>query len=89
MQVAKWGNSLAVRLPAAVVEALNLKEGDQIEIRIAGKRQFEISRDQTSERALEKLRKLRRPFPPGLQVRQGRSECPLTPSSIQRFLYTF
>jgi len=33
MQVGKWGNSLAVRLPAAVVEALDLKEGDQIEIR--------------------------------------------------------
>lgn len=30
MQVAKWGNSLAVRLPTAVVEALDLKEGDQI-----------------------------------------------------------
>jgi antitoxin MazE len=38
MQVAKWGNSLAVRLPTAVVEALGLKEGDQIEIRIAGER---------------------------------------------------
>jgi antitoxin MazE len=35
MQVSKWGNSLAVRLPAAVVEALDLKEGDQIEIRVA------------------------------------------------------
>ena len=30
MLVAKWGNSLAVRLPAAVVEALKLKEGDDI-----------------------------------------------------------
>lgn len=28
VQVAKWGNSLAIRLPAAVVEALGLKEGD-------------------------------------------------------------
>ncbi|MGB5735348.1 MAG: AbrB/MazE/SpoVT family DNA-binding domain-containing protein [Thiohalocapsa sp.] len=28
MQVSKWGNSLAVRLPAAVVEALELREGD-------------------------------------------------------------
>ena len=35
MQVAKWGNSLAVRIPQAVVEALKLKEGDQIEITIA------------------------------------------------------
>ena len=44
MQVAKWGNSLAVRLPAAVVEALELKEGDQIEIRIADVRTFEVQR---------------------------------------------
>ena len=34
MQVAKWGNSLAVRLPAAVVEALELKEGDQILVKV-------------------------------------------------------
>ncbi len=32
MKVAKWGNSLAVRLPADVVEALGLKEGDEIEL---------------------------------------------------------
>lgn len=31
MQVSKWGNSLAVRLPASVVEVLDLKEGDDIE----------------------------------------------------------
>ena len=36
MQVAKWGNSLAVRLPAVVVDALDLKEGDEIEIHVAG-----------------------------------------------------
>jgi antitoxin MazE len=65
MQVSKWGNSLAVRLPTAVVEALELKEGDQIEIRIAGARTFELSRDQSKSRALERLRKLRRPLPPG------------------------
>src|SRR5262245_12369862 len=65
MQVARWGNSLAVRLPSAVVEALDLKEGDQIEIRIAGEREFEVSRDRSKERALARLRKLRRPLPPG------------------------
>jgi antitoxin MazE len=65
MQVAKWGNSLAVRLPAVVVEALKLKEGDQIEIKVAGRKAFEVSRDQSRERALATLRKLRRPFPPG------------------------
>jgi antitoxin MazE len=65
MQVAKWGNSLAVRLPAAVVEALELKEGDQIEICIAGARAFEVRRDRSRQDALGKLRKLRRPLPPG------------------------
>jgi antitoxin MazE len=63
VQVSKWGNSLAVRLPAAVVDALELKEGDQIEVRIAGAREFEISRDRTREKAMERLRKLRRPLP--------------------------
>lgn len=65
MRVAKWGNSLAVRLPAAVVEALNLKDGDDIEIRVAGGSQFEVSRDRTHEQAMARLRKLRRPLPKG------------------------
>jgi antitoxin MazE len=65
MQVSKWGNSLAVRLPSKVVEALELKEGDQIEIRIADERQFEVRRDPTRQRALARLRRLRRPLPPG------------------------
>lgn len=65
MQVSKWGNSLAVRLPTAVVEALRLKEGDQIEIRIAGERVFEVGRDQSMQQALLQLRKLRRPLPAG------------------------
>jgi antitoxin MazE len=65
MQVSKWGNSLAIRLPAAVVKALNLKEGDHIEIQVAGKRAFDVSRDQSRQRALERLRKLQRPLPAG------------------------
>jgi antitoxin MazE len=65
MQVSKWGNSLAVRLPASVVDALELKEGDEIEIRVAGDRKFEVRRDRSRERALARLRKLRRPLPRG------------------------
>jgi antitoxin MazE len=65
MQVAKWGNSLAVRLPAAVVEALELKEGDQIEIRVAADREFVVSRDRSRQKALERLRRLRRALPEG------------------------
>ena len=64
MQVSKWGNSLAVRLPAAVVEALDLKDGDEIEISIAGKRDFKIARDRSKERALQRHREMKCSFPP-------------------------
>jgi antitoxin MazE len=67
MQVSKWGNSLAVRLPAGVVEALELKAGDEIEVRIAGAREFEIDRDRSRERAMERLRNLRWRLPAGFK----------------------
>ena len=67
MQVSKWGNSLAVRLPAAVVQALRLKEGDEIEITITGKRQLRVARDRSREKALETIRRLARPFPSGFK----------------------
>jgi antitoxin MazE len=65
MQVAKWGNSLAVRLPTAVVDALGLKEGDEIDIKVAGERAFDVDLDRSRERALERIRALRRPLPSG------------------------
>jgi antitoxin MazE len=63
MQVSKWGNSLAVRLPAAVVEALQLKEGDDIDISVAGARAFEISRRSGAAELLKRLRRLRGRLP--------------------------
>lgn len=65
MQVSRWGNSLAVRLPATVVEALGLKEGDEIEIHVVGDRSFGVARDDRRTRALERIRAFRRPLPAG------------------------
>jgi antitoxin MazE len=67
MQVSKWGNSLAIRIPRAVVEALKLKAGDEIEITVAGARAFEVSRDRKREDALARLRKLRGLLPAGFK----------------------
>ena len=63
MQVAKWGNSLAVRLPAAVVEALELKNGDEIEIYVAGTRELAIARNPGREELLKRLRTFRGRLP--------------------------
>jgi antitoxin MazE len=63
MQVCKWGNSLAVRLPAVVVEALNLREGDNIEIDVVGARVFEIKKAPGARELLARLRKYRGRLP--------------------------
>jgi len=63
MQVSKWGNSLAIRLPASVVEALGLKEGDDIEIHAAGQRSFAIDKTPSARQLLSKLRKFRGRLP--------------------------
>jgi antitoxin MazE len=63
MQVARWGNSLAIRLPAAVVAALKLKEGDEIEIQIAGERQFAVARKPGRSDLLKRLRAFRGRLP--------------------------
>ncbi len=34
LQVAKWGNSLALRIPAVVVRRIGLKAGDSVEARL-------------------------------------------------------
>ncbi len=63
MQVAKWGNSLAIRLPAAVVEALGLKEGDEIVVHVNGERAFGVSRKPGRQELLERLRGYRGRLP--------------------------
>jgi antitoxin MazE len=67
MRVAKWGNSLAIRLPDAIVKALKLKSGDEIEIVVTGEREFQVERDKSRERALARLRALRKPLPKGFR----------------------
>jgi antitoxin MazE len=63
VQVAKWGNSLAVRLPASVVEALQLKEGDDIEIELSDGRQFGIRKKPGARELLTRLRQYRGRLP--------------------------
>lgn len=63
MQVSKWGNSLAIRLPAAVVDTLDLKAGDDIEIIVAGARTFRVKRAPGTREILLRLRKYRGRLP--------------------------
>lgn len=63
MKVSKWGNSLAIRLPAGLVEALNIKAGDDIEVDVAGKRQLDVNLKPDARALLARLRKYRGQIP--------------------------
>lgn len=75
MQVAKWGNSLAVRLPAAVVEALALKEGDEIRIHLLDDREFAIERKPTREELLKRLRAFRGRLPADFRFERDEADA--------------
>ena len=64
MKVAKWGNSLAVRLPASLVETQGIEEGDDIQLIARGKGKYEVSPDERRRLALEEMRRLSVPLPP-------------------------
>ena len=67
MRVEKWGNSLAVRLPDAIVKALKLRTGDEIEIVVPKNRQSEVERIHRREQALNRLRALKTPLTKGFR----------------------
>lgn len=65
MQVSKWGNSLAVRLPKALVDELGLKEGDELNLVAARSGTLEVeTKEDQREAALERLASLNWSLPP-------------------------
>lgn len=63
MQVSKWGNSLAVRLPRAVVNNLGLTVGDRLEIVSATPERIVLAKDERRVRAVERMRARALPLP--------------------------
>ncbi len=63
MKFAKWGNSLAIRIPAEVVAELGISANDEAEIKVTGKHSFEISRDLRREEAIRKMRETKFTLP--------------------------
>ncbi len=55
MRVSKWGNSLAVRLPKALVEELGLKPGEELEVVSAAPTRIALARDERRARAVERM----------------------------------
>ncbi len=56
MQVSRWGNSLAVRLPKKLVEEIGLAPGDEIMVVDASKERLAIEKDVRRKRAIANIR---------------------------------
>jgi len=65
MLVSKWGNSLAVRLPKALVDQLGLKEGDELNVVAANGGSLEVeTKEAQRQRALDNIRTRNWTLPP-------------------------
>lgn len=65
MQISKWGNSLAVRLPKALVDQLGLKEGDELNVVAASQETIEIeTKEARRRRAIARMASRNWTLPP-------------------------
>jgi antitoxin MazE len=64
MKVSRWGNSLAVRLPADVVRALGVREGDMIDSAPLLKAAASAEREAERQAALDRIKARQWQVPP-------------------------
>lgn len=65
MRVAKLGNSLAVRLPKALVESMGLKAGDELSVVAASKREIVVEKRDRRAEFLKAIAEFNWPLPEG------------------------
>jgi antitoxin MazE len=65
LQLAKWGNSLAVRLPVECTRAAGLREGDSVEAEVTTAGVINLTPAKAFDKAalIKRLRKLRAGMP--------------------------
>lgn len=65
MVVSRWGDSLGVRLPQALVDDLGLKPGDELEVVAAAATRIEVVKDVRRAQAVARMRARGLRFPDG------------------------
>jgi antitoxin MazE len=57
-QLAKWGNSMAVRIPKGVAEAARLRPGDQVEMAVDDSGTLRIRKKKGKQRLSQLIRRI-------------------------------
>lgn len=55
IQISKWGNSLALRIPATFIKQIHLKEGDKVEATLAMDGSLVIKPQKLDRKTLAKM----------------------------------
>ena len=74
MQISKWGNSLAIRIPADVVRTLGLKQGDELDIHSLDDRRVELVRKLTRQELLAQMKAFNLQLPADGSWKMSREE---------------
>ena len=73
MQVAKWGNSLAIRLPMALVKRMDLAEGDEVELTVRGPGQLGLIAKPSKDAVVAALREFEGRLPPDFKFERDQA----------------
>ena len=65
MLVSRWGNSLGVRLPRALVNDLGIKPGDELDVVAATPTRIVVAKDERRAQAVDRMRARALPLPEG------------------------
>ena len=57
IQISKWGNSLAIRIPAAFIKEIQLKDGDRVEATLSSDGALVIRPQKLDRKTLAKMAK--------------------------------
>ena len=60
IQISKWGNSLAMRIPASLIKQIHLKEGDKVEATLSLDGSLIIKPKKLDRKTLAKMAKVLR-----------------------------
>ncbi len=75
MQVSKWGNSLAVRLPKKLVDEMGIVDGDELVVVEAGNGKIALEKIDRRAQFLKAMEQFHFPLPEGYKFdRDGANE---------------
>ena len=63
-RIGRWGNSLAIRIPASVVKSRGFREGDLVKLEMIDENTVAVARRKNREKIIAQITAMKVPLPP-------------------------